>query len=54
MPVKTSLKKIAFTDPKRLQTLTENRRVFNLQNCELNIFESYERTYHVPLPSATL
>jgi AraC-like DNA-binding protein len=49
MPVKSSLQKIALTDPKRLQTLTENRRIFNLQNCELNVFESYEPSYHVPL-----
>jgi AraC-like DNA-binding protein len=49
MPIKSSLQKIALTDPKRLQTLTENRRIFNLQHCELNVFESYEPSYHVPL-----
>jgi AraC-like DNA-binding protein len=49
MPVKNSLQKIALTHPKCLQTLTENRRIFNLQHCELNVFESYEPTYHVPL-----
>jgi AraC-like DNA-binding protein len=49
MPVKSSLQKIALTDRKCLQTLTENRRIFNLQNCELNVFESYEPSYHVPL-----
>jgi AraC-like DNA-binding protein len=49
MPVKSSLQKISLTDPKRLQTLTENRRIFNLHNCELNVFESYESSYLVPL-----
>lgn len=43
------LNKIDLTHPKCLQTLVENRRVFNLNNCELNIFESYQETYRVPL-----
>jgi len=49
MPVKNALKNITLTQPKHLQTLTENRRIFNLQNCELNVFESYEPSYRVPL-----
>jgi len=49
MPVKSSLQQIPLTQPKCLQTLTENRRIFNLQHCELNVFESYEPTYNVPL-----
>lgn len=40
---------IDLTPPKYLQTLVESRRTFNLNNCELNIFESYEQTYNVPL-----
>jgi len=43
------LHKIDLTHPKYLQTLVENRRIFNLQNCELNVFESYQETYRVPL-----
>lgn len=43
------LHKIDLTNPKYLQTLVENRRVFNLNNCELNVFESYQETYRVPL-----
>ncbi|MGC4102675.1 AraC family transcriptional regulator [Ferruginibacter sp.] len=49
MPVKNHLQKIDLTHPKYLQTLVENRRIFNLNNCELNIFESYQETYKVPL-----
>jgi AraC-like DNA-binding protein len=49
MPVKNSLQTIALTQPGSLQTLTENRRIFNLENCELNVFESYEASYRVPL-----
>jgi AraC-like DNA-binding protein len=41
--------KIELTPPKQLQTLIENRRVFNLNNCELNIYESYQKAFGVPL-----
>lgn len=40
---------IPLTDPRRLQTLVENRRIFNLEHCELNIYESYQQAYRVPL-----
>ena len=49
MPAANYLRKIDLTHPKYLQTLVENRRIFNLSNCELNIFESYQETYRVPL-----
>jgi AraC-like DNA-binding protein len=29
--------------------MIENRRVFNLNNCELNIYESYQKAFGVPL-----
>ena len=41
--------KIDLTPSKQLQTLIENRRVFNLNNCELNIYESYQKAFGVPL-----
>jgi len=41
--------KIDLTPAKQLQTLIENRRVFNLNNCELNIYESYQKAFGVPL-----
>lgn len=49
MPAGKMLNKIDLTAPGRLNTLVENRRVFNLTNCELNIFESYQQAYRVPL-----
>ena len=49
MPAKHLLQKVHLTEPKYLQTLVENRRIFNLDNCELNVFESYQQAYHVPL-----
>ena len=49
MPVKNCLHKIDLTHPKYLQSLVENRRIFNLKNCELNVFESYQQAYRVPL-----
>ena len=49
MFVKYQLNKIDLTNPRQLKTLVENRRIFNLDNCELNVFESYEQTYRVPL-----
>jgi AraC-like DNA-binding protein len=46
---KNHIDKIDLTNPACLQTLVENRRVFNLLNCELNVFESYQESYNVPL-----
>jgi AraC-like DNA-binding protein len=49
MPSGKHLHTIDLTHPKYLQTLVENRRVFNLNNCELNVFESYQQAFRVPL-----
>lgn len=49
MPEKNFLNPIALTPPDRLDTLVENRRVYNLQNCEFNVYESYQAAYRVPL-----
>jgi len=49
LPARNTLHTIDLTRPKYLQTLVENRRVFNLNNCELNVFESYQNAFGVPL-----
>ncbi|SEW39656.1 transcriptional regulator, AraC family [Chitinophaga sp. YR573] len=47
--MKNLLQQPSLTRPQELQTLVENRRIFNLKNCELNIFESYQHALHIPL-----
>jgi hypothetical protein len=49
MPAKRYLQPVALTHPERIQTLVENRRVYNLDHCELNIYESYQQAYRIPL-----
>lgn len=49
MATKHLLHTINLTPEKNLQTLVEARRIFNLHNCELNVFESYQQAYAVPL-----
>lgn len=43
------IQKIELTPQNQVQTMIENRRVFNLNNCELNIYESYQKAFGVPL-----
>lgn len=49
MPVKNYVDLIPLTPPEQLDTLVENRRVYNLENCEFNIYETYQPAYQVPL-----
>ena len=49
MASKTLLHTPALTHEKSLKTLVENRTVYSLNNCELNLFETYEASQLVPL-----
>jgi len=44
IPISPSL-----TNKNSLRTLVENRTVYNLENCELNLFETYQKSELVPL-----
>ncbi len=49
MSHKTLLDSPKLTHEKSLKTLVENRTVYTLSNCELNLFETYQESQRVPL-----
>lgn len=49
MTKKAALLSPGLTSEKSLKTLVENRTVYNLENCELNLFETYQKSELVPL-----
>ncbi len=46
---KATLNPTALTHENSLKTLVENRTIYNLENCELNLFETYQKSERVPL-----
>lgn len=49
MPVKYKIHEFQLSKREDLRTLVESRKAYTLQNCELNIFETYQRALNVPL-----
>ncbi|MBK7442394.1 MAG: AraC family transcriptional regulator [Chitinophagales bacterium] len=49
MPQQFKLKSIAPSEEKSLKTLVENRKIYSLNFCELNLFETFKESALVPL-----
>ncbi len=47
--LKTSLHPVALKDERHLHTLVENRSIYTLEHCELNVFETHQEAHNVHL-----
>ncbi|MFN3530119.1 MAG: AraC family transcriptional regulator [Bacteroidia bacterium] len=54
MSNKVLLQSVALSDERSLKTLVENRSIFSLSHCELNVFETYEQAEQVSLAFSDL
>jgi AraC family transcriptional regulator of arabinose operon len=45
----SKITQLPITPERSLKSMVENRRIFSLQNCELNIFETFETANQIPL-----
>lgn len=49
MAIKHQVNPVALLNENGLKTLVENRTAYSLEQCELNVFETYAASFHVPL-----
>lgn len=47
--MKHIIQPLALTSTNKLQSLVENRTAYTLDKCELNIFETHQSSYNIPL-----
>jgi len=48
-PSRKFIPTVDLSHPRQLRTLVENRSVYSLHDCELNIFETFQKSYRIPL-----
>jgi AraC-like DNA-binding protein len=49
VPVKYRPNRLSITAPEKMDTLVENRRIYNLKSCELNLYETSQKAFDLPL-----
>lgn len=54
MTTRNLVNPLSLSNQKEIRTLVENRKAYTMNHCELNIFETYERSELVPLTFSDL